>query len=149
VLPSATEVFFERYYMLLQKEDDIHVESKSFRLLRENSRLSALVRHVWIAVATVSPSWLRWQATFGRDSSPNEDTTMRLAYETIEVYKTQFAVACQSDEDLDMRKVLDECRMFQDFTADQYNAIRKYHRPLHLSRTSPPIRNHCRAVFWR
>ncbi|KAF2825852.1 hypothetical protein CC86DRAFT_407103 [Ophiobolus disseminans] len=77
--PSATEIFFERYYMLVRKKNDIYVESRSFQLLRDNPRLALLVRCVWIAVAATGPKWLRQQAAFGYWGTPTEDRMLNMA----------------------------------------------------------------------
>lgn len=58
LLQCATEVFFERYYFLLRKENNVYVESKSFKQLRDDSRLANLVRSVWIALVAADAGWL-------------------------------------------------------------------------------------------
>jgi hypothetical protein len=126
VLSSATDVFFERYYLLLRKENDIYVEPRSFQLLRKHPRYAALVRTVWIALAIAPPGWLRQQAAFGHGDATG-DTTLNLAYKATDMYI--WDSDCDSRFELDMEEeILEECRKDEDFTPEQYESIREYHQ---------------------
>jgi hypothetical protein len=71
---AATEVYFQDFYLLLRKEDNVFVESRSFQQLLKKPHLAALVQRVWIALAAAEPDWLRQASAFGHFCVPDEVT---------------------------------------------------------------------------
>jgi hypothetical protein len=123
VKAAATEVYFERYYLLVRREGSAYVQTLSWELLFQRPDLAALVRSVWIALAAADRDWLRKQAAFGHHTVPDEEKTLELAYRATDMYT--FA-KYRGDESLsdDVRR----CRLVKDFLSAQYSIIREYHQ---------------------
>lgn len=119
VYPSATEVFFERFHLLLWQKNNAYVEFKSFQLLRDNPKYAALVRSVWVGLAAANDVWLRKEAALGLWDDPCVEELAELAYKATDMYPWH-------DWD-DGRESYQELRVERDFTSKQYQATRRYH----------------------
>jgi hypothetical protein len=125
---AATEIFFERHIILLWKVRGVYIESPSVRLLSRNPELAALVKSVWVALASASPAWLERKAAFNFSGTPDPDVakTKELAYKCTHMWLYR-------DDDNepqgldDYDELLNECRAKEDFTLAQYKAIEEYH----------------------
>jgi hypothetical protein len=128
--PTATELYFESYYMLLRKQGNIYVQPRSLQLLREEPHLAGLVLNVWIAAAAAEPAWLRMQAAFGH-YTPDEETTLDLAYIATDMCPTR-------EDEHNFSMDIAAFREVEDFSEEQYNVIREYYQTF----IAPPAYDH-------
>lgn len=119
----ATSVYFEHYYLLIRKEEDIYVEPRSHQLFLQRPDLAALVKAVWIAYAAAKPEWLRRQSAFGYDKIPTEDEALEAAYMSTDMYRWP-----EDMINVTQGEVLDLCRKFSNFSPAEYESIREYYR---------------------
>jgi hypothetical protein len=120
---AATEVYFQDFYLLLRKEDNVFVESRSFRQLLKKPHLAALVQRVWIALAAAEPDWLRQASAFGHCYITDEVTALEAAYKATDMYKYKDLDGYSSSGD-----EVEECKEEEDFTSEQCDTIRQYYR---------------------